>query len=92
MPIDPLKARAIFKLMAALARGEKVSPYTLARSYADFLLGDIIQALDKGVPRSVVIGALAVSAGCERDVASDVLWRVLKKAEYIPSGPANKLG
>jgi len=92
MPVDPLKARAIFELMATIARGEKVSPYTLARSYAEFLLGTIIDALDSGAPRSEVIGALAFSAGCERDVASDVLWRVLKKAKYIPSGPANKLG
>lgn len=95
MPIDPLKARAIFEVMAAIARGEKVSPYTLARSYVEFLLGTIIDALDSGVPRSDVIWALAVSAGCERAVARIVLRKVLREAKYVPpekSGPANKLG
>lgn len=95
MPVDLLKACAIFQLMAAIARGEKVSPYTLARSYAEFLLADMIQALDCGVPRSEVIWALAVSAGCERAVASSVLRKVLREAKYVPPeklGPANELG
>jgi len=72
------------QLDLARLHGEEVSEFRAARVIAEYMVDDYIEMLDRGMPRSAIIEYLAHAACSSRKTAAVALWRVLKKAKYIP--------
>jgi hypothetical protein len=75
-------ANDLLDLEARRRRGEPINEFQSARIHAEYRLARIIDALNSGMPRSEVIGILAITSQTSRRVACDALGKVLRKAKF----------
>lgn len=75
-------ANDLLDLEARRRRGEPINEFQSARIHAEFRLARIIDSLNSGMPRSEVIGILAITSQTSRRVACDALGKVLRKAKF----------
>lgn len=75
-------ANDLLDLEARRKRGEPINEFQSARIHAEFRLARIIDSLNSGMPRSEVIGILAITSQTSRRVACDALGKVLRKAKF----------
>lgn len=73
-------AIAMLQIGAARAKNEAVSEFESARVHIDFILSDLVAAIQSGMSRADAISIVAVYAQVSRRVAGDILCKRLRQA------------